>query len=121
MRSSVEGAAGEVGIFLNELWRASKRLDHGRFVFVAVAKEDRELRIVPSEKLAWVLKPLTQSEVWIQAPALLRQDKCFEALTAITEELSRLISDKGSVVLHETETRRRFDTVIVATERPRRP
>lgn len=73
--------------------RASKRLDHGRFVFVAVAKQDRELRIVPSEKLAWVLKPLTQSEVTVQTPALLRQDKYFEALTAIITKLSQLIAD----------------------------
>lgn len=101
--------------------RTSKRLDHGRFVFVAVAKEDRELRIVPGEKLAWVLKPLTQSEVTVQAPALLKPDKYFEALTAIAEKLSRLIADQGSVVLQETGTRRRSDTTIVATERPRYP
>lgn len=101
-------------------WRhESKRLDHGRFVFVAVAKEDRELRIVPSETFAWVLKPLTRSEVAVQAPALLKQDKYFEALTAIAEKLSQLFADHDGVVLQETETQRFFDTTIAAVERPR--
>ena len=101
--------------------RASKQLDHGRFVFVAVAKEDREMRIVPSATLAWVLKPLTHSEVVVQAPALLKQDKYYEALAAITAMLSQLITDRGSVVFQEIRTWRRFDTTIAAIERPRYP
>lgn len=104
---------------INHWRRASKRLDHGRFVFVAVTKEERELRIVPSEKLAWALKPLTQSEVWTQAPALLRQDKYFEALTAIVEKLSQLIGDQRRVVLQEAEAPRLF--AIVAVTRPGHP
>ena len=106
---------------INRWRRESKRLDDGRFVFVAVAKEDRELRIVPSEKLAWVLTPLTRSEVAVQAPALLKQDKYFEALTAIAEKLRQLFADHGGVVLRETETQRRLDTTIVAVETPRYP
>ena len=95
---------------INRWRRESKRLDDGRFVFVAVAKEDRELRIVPSEKLAWALTPLTRSEVTVQAPALLKQDKYFEALTAIAEKLRQLFADHGGVVLRESETQRRLDT-----------
>lgn len=67
-------------------------------MFVAVAKEDRELRIVPSEKLAWVLKPLTHGEVMVQALALLKQDKYFEALTAIITKLSQMIAGHPGMV-----------------------
>lgn len=84
---------------INRWLRESKRLDRGRFVFVAVSKEDRELRIVPSKPLGWVLKQLTQGEVAERAPALLKQDKYFEALTAIVEELSKLIAGHDVVVL----------------------
>lgn len=84
---------------INRWLRESKRLDRGRFVFVAVAKEDRELRIVPSKPLGWVLKQLMQGEVAERAPALLKQDKYFEALTAIAEELSKLIAGHDVVVL----------------------
>jgi len=84
---------------INRWRRESKRLDRGRFVFVAVAKEDRELRIVPSKPLGWVLKQLAQGEVAEQAPALLKQDKYFEAVTAIAEELSRLIAGHDVVAL----------------------
>lgn len=89
---------------INRWQRESKRLDHGRFVFVAVAKEERELRIVPSEKLAWVLKSLARSDIAVQAPALLKQDKYYEALTTIAEELSRLIADQDGVVLQKAQT-----------------
>lgn len=67
-------------------------------MFVAVAKKERELRIVPSEKLAWVLKPLTRSEAAVQATTFLKQDKYFEALKAIAKELSRLIADHPGMV-----------------------
>lgn len=97
---------------VNHWRRASQRLDHGRFVFVAVAKEDRELRIVPSERLAWVLKPLTHSGVMVQAPVLLKQDKYFEALTAIAEKLAQLITAHGGVV------QRPMNTITVAAARP---
>jgi len=78
---------------INHWRRVSQRLDHGRFVFVAVAKADRELRIVPSEQLAWVLTPLSRSEVAAQAPALLKQGRYFEAMSAITEQLLQLLKD----------------------------
>lgn len=84
--------------------RFSRALDNERFVFVVVAKSDRELRIVPGKPLAWVLKPLTQSEVAVQATGLLKQDKYFEALTAIAEMLARLIADQGSVVQRPMST-----------------
>ncbi len=94
---------------LIDRWRReSKRLDRGRFVFVAVAKEDRELRVVPSKPLAWVLQPLTQSEVAAQAPALLKQDKYFEALSAIAQELSHLFAEHGDVTPQKAESRRFF-------------
>lgn len=91
--SRPESIEAYVQRLINHWRREGKRLDHGRFVFVAVAKEDRELRIVPSETLVWVLKPLTRSEVAFQAQTLLKQDKYFEALTAITSKLSQLIPD----------------------------
>lgn len=105
---------------INRWRRESKRLDRGRFVFVAVAKEDRELRIVPSKPLGWVLKQLAQGEVAEQAPALLKQDKYFEALTAIAEELSRLIAGHDVVVLRWADPRRLLSTtlMVVKTRQP---
>jgi len=98
---------------INHWRRASQRLKHGRFVFVTVAKGERELRIVPSEKLAWVLTPLAQSEVAVQAPALLKQDKYYEALTAIAEGLFQFLTDDVRV-LQQIETQRRVDETLWA-------
>lgn len=90
---------------INRWRRESKRLDDGRFVFVAIAKEDRELRIVPSKKLTLVLKPFIDSGIMVDARALLKQDKYFEALVVIVDKLSQLIGDAHSVVLNrESET-----------------
>lgn len=86
--------------------RESKRLDHGRFVFVVVAREDRAVRIVPSKKLAWLLQAIGDSEAAVKVPALLKQDKYFEALIVIAQKLSQLITDQGGVVLESTEARR---------------
>lgn len=88
--------------------RESKRLDHGRFVFVVVAREDRAVRIVPSKKLAWVLEAIGISDIAVKVPALLKQDKYFEALSAIAEKLSQLITGQGGIVLPGTEILPRF-------------
>jgi len=106
---------------INRWRRESKRLDHGRFVFVAVAKKERELRIVPSEKLAWVLKPLTKGEAAVQATTFLKQEKYFEALTTIAEKLSQLIADQRGIVRQETKTPPRLDTIILATMKTMHP
>ncbi len=105
---------------INRWRRESKRLDRGRFVFVAVSKEDRELRIVPSKPLGWVLKQLMRGEVAERAPALLKQDKYFEALTAIAEELSRLIAGHDVVVLRGDDPRRLLSAtlMVVKTRQP---
>lgn len=76
-------------------WRhKSARLDHGRFVFVAVTRQERELRIVPSEKLAWLLQEVAQGALLTEVPALLKQDKYFEAMTAIANRLAQLIAER---------------------------
>lgn len=75
--------------------RESERLDHGRFVFVATAKEDRALRIVPSEPLAWLLPEIGKGELATKVPALMKQDRYFEAMTAIAQRLARLIDDRS--------------------------
>lgn len=80
---------------INRWRRESKRLDHGRFVFVAVTKEDRELRIVPSEKLAWVLKEFAQDKSTAEFLVLLRRNKYFEAMTSIAGVLAQLITGRS--------------------------
>ena len=56
--------------------------------------------IVPSEKLAWVLTPFIDSGIMVDARALLKQDRYFEALVAIIDKLSQSIGDTRSVVLN---------------------
>lgn len=115
---------GDIETYVQRLidrWRReSKRLDHGRFVFVVVAREDRAVRIVPSEKLAWVLKAIGNSEMAVKVPALLKQDKYFEALSAIAEKLSQLLADPGRVVLERIELRRSevFPGINLALQKP---
>jgi len=83
---------------LIDLWtRQSRALDNGRFVFVVIAKNDRELRIVPGPELAWMLKPLSANEMTENVPALLRQDQYYEALLTIVNRLSELITDRQRV------------------------
>jgi len=74
--------------------RQSHALDNGRFVFVVIAKNDRELRIVPGPGLAWMLKPLSGSDLTENVPAQLRQDQYYEALLTIVNRLSELITDR---------------------------
>lgn len=114
-----EGIEAYVLRLIDHWRRESKRLDHGRFVFVAVAREDRAVRIVPSEKLAWVLKAIGDSDVAVKVPALLKQDRYFEALSAIAKKLSQLIADQGGIVLPGTETRPRITNVAI--KEPRYP
>lgn len=50
-----------------------------RYVFVVIAKKDRAVRVVPGEKLTWVLKPFVESGIISETATLLRQDKYFDA------------------------------------------
>jgi uncharacterized protein len=78
--------------------RHSRALDNGRFLFVVIAKNDREVRVVPGPDLAWVLKSLTGSEVTENVPKLLRQDQYYEALLAIVNRFSQIIADRQRAV-----------------------
>jgi uncharacterized membrane protein YgcG len=79
--------------------RRSRALDNERFVFVVIARNDRELRIVPGPELAWMLKPLSGNEMTENVPTLLRKDQYYEALLTIINRLSRLIADRQRAVL----------------------
>jgi uncharacterized protein len=74
--------------------RHSHALDNGRFVFVVIAKNDREIRIVPGPDLAWVLKSLSGGAMADTVPKLLRTDQYYEALLTIVNRLSQLIADR---------------------------
>jgi len=78
--------------------RRSRALDNGRFVFVVIAKNDRELRIVPGPGLTWMLKPLSASEMTENVPTLLRRDQYYQALLTIVNRLSQLITDRQRAV-----------------------
>jgi hypothetical protein len=85
---------------INHWKRHSRALDNDRFVFILIAKNDREVRIVPSETLAWVLKPFMNSGIMPDARTLLKQDKYFEALVAMVDKISQLIGVARGVVLN---------------------
>lgn len=89
-----EGVEAYVQRLINRWKRRSRALDSGRFVFVVIAKNDREIRIVPGPELAWVLRPLAEGEMVEQVPKLLRSDQYYEALLAIVNRLSQLIADR---------------------------
>lgn len=74
--------------------RHSRALDNGRFVLVVIAKNDREIRIVPGPDLAWVLKSLSGGAMAGTVPKLLRTDQYYEALLTIVNRLSQLIADR---------------------------
>lgn len=76
----------------------SRTLDNDRFVFVVIAKNDRELRIVPGPELTWMLKPLSGNEMTENVPTLLRKDQYYEALLTIVNRLSRTITDRQRAV-----------------------
>ena len=77
-------------------WRHQRKLPaHGRFIFVAVTRQDRAVRIVPSAKLAWVLREVRTGELATEAPTLFKQDKYFEALSAIADRLAQLLTDRS--------------------------
>lgn len=79
---------------LADRWLNSGRIQEGgRFVFVVIAKEDRALRVLPSRKLVWLLKPLENSETVREVPRLLREDRYYEALTAIARKVSDLVAE----------------------------
>lgn len=85
---------------INHWKRHSRALDNDRFVFILIAKNDREIRIVPSKTLAWVLKPFMNSGIMFNARTRLKQDKYFEALVAMVDKLSQLLGAARSVVLN---------------------
>lgn len=81
---------------LMDRWLSSGRiLENERFVFIAIAKEDRAIRVLPSRSLSRVLAPLQSSETMRQVPGLLRQDRYYEALTAIAKKLSELTAERS--------------------------
>lgn len=85
---------------INHWKRHSRTLDNDRFVFILIAKNDREVRIVPSETLAWVLKPFINSGILPDVRTLLKQNRYFEALVAMVDKLSQLIGAARGVVLN---------------------
>lgn len=85
---------------INHWKRHSRTLDNDRFVFILIAKNDREVRIVPSETLAWVLKPFINSGIMPDVQTLLKQNRYFEALVATVDKLSQLIGAARGVVLN---------------------
>lgn len=85
---------------INHWKRHSRTLDNDRFVFILIAKNDREVRIVPSETLAWVLKPFINSGIMPDVQTLLKQNRYFEALAAMADKLSQLIGAARGVVLN---------------------
>lgn len=85
---------------INHWKRHSRTLDNDRFVFILIAKNDREVRIVPSETLAWVLKPFINSGIMPDVQTLLKQNRYFEALVATVDKLSQLIGAAHGVVLN---------------------
>jgi len=107
-----ESVEGYVQRLIDHWTCKSRALDNGRFVFVVIAKNDRELRIVPGPELAWMLKPLSASEMTENVPALLRKDQYYEALQTIVNRLSQLIADRQRAV--------QLDKVFNAPERSTR-
>lgn len=79
---------------VNHWKRHTHALDNGRFAFIVIAKTEREARIVPGPELTWVLRPLTASRLTENAPKLLRNDRYYEALIMIVDDLSRMISNR---------------------------
>jgi len=83
---------------INHWKRSGRTLDNGRFVFIVIAKNDRELRIVPGPELAWVLEPLAGKEIAETVPGLLRGDRYYEALLTMVNSIERLIADRRRTV-----------------------
>jgi hypothetical protein len=79
--------------------RRSRALDNERFVFVVIAKNDCELRIVPGSELAWILKLLSGNEMTERVPTLLRKDQYYEALLTNVNRLSAIRSCAAVPVL----------------------
>lgn len=75
-------------------WRDNAEIrEDQRFVFIVIAKNDRLMRVLASRTLAWVLRPLEESEAMRQARQRLADDEYYRALTAIVEKLSQLLSE----------------------------
>jgi uncharacterized protein len=81
--------------------RHSRALDNGRFVFVVIARNDREVRIVPGPDLAWVLQSLSGGAMTETVPNLLRTDQYYEALLTIVNRILQLITDRQRAVRFE--------------------
>lgn len=82
---------------LLKYWRSNGGIsDDQRFVFIVIAKNDRAMRILPSRRLAWVLKPLGKSEAMQHARQFLADNEYYRALITITEKLSQLLSEHGT-------------------------
>lgn len=73
-------------------WKNSNsKLGSDRFIFVAIAKQDRAIRVVPGQQLSWVLEPFMTSGIMGETSLLLKRGDYYEALVAIGNELLQLI------------------------------
>jgi uncharacterized membrane protein YgcG len=82
---------------VNHWEKFSGLLSSGRYIFVVVAKNDRAVRVVPGQQFAWVLEPFSASGIMSDTAALLRRGNYFEALAAIADKLSHLITRNRNV------------------------
>lgn len=78
--------------------RDSRAFDNGRFVFVVITRNDREIRIVPGPELAWVLQSLSGGAMVENVPKLSRTDQYYEALLTIVDRLAQFIGDRQRAV-----------------------
>jgi len=83
---------------VNHWKRRGCALDNGRFVFIVIAKHERELRIVPGPELAWVLELLAGKEIAETVSGLLRGNQYYDALLTMVNTIERLIADRRRTV-----------------------
>jgi len=102
---------------INHWKRSGHALDNGRFVFIVIAKHEREIRIVPGPELAWVLEPLAGKEIAETVPGLLRGDRYYEALLTMVNRIERLIADRRRTV-HRNDGRHRSTHGLQTGEHP---
>lgn len=95
---SPESVEAYVLRLINHWKRHSRELDNDRFVFIVVSKNDREVRVVPGPDLAWVLKSFSRGEITENVSKLLRADQYYEALLAMVNRLSQIITDRERAV-----------------------
>lgn len=83
---------------LSDHWQRERRLpSHRRFIFIVAAKADAILRIVPSKKLGWVLRPLQESGRVLAASTLLAEDRYYDGMADIVDVLADLLGSAKTV------------------------